>query len=84
MITIYNIRGTNGSGKTHLARSLIADDPRYGKPNMVDLTWYSSPTKVDPLRRNAVEGYDMPHRFPGVNALVVGPYPTACVGLEAV
>ncbi len=84
MITIYQIRGTNGSGKTHLARSLIADDPRYGQPNMVDLTWYSSPTKADPLRRKAVEGYAMPHRFPGVDVLLVGSYRTACGGLDGV
>lgn len=92
MITIYNIRGTNGSGKTTLARSFIAGDPTVapnrpgveGSPTMVDLCWYDSPTKADPDRRKCVEGYASPHLLPGVDALVVGSYRTACGGLDGV
>lgn len=92
MITIYNIRGTNGSGKTTLARAFIAGDPAAtpnrpgveGSPTMVDLTWYSAPTKADPGRRKAVEGYCSPHLLPNTDVLVVGSYRTACGGLDAV
>lgn len=92
MITIYNLRGTNGSGKTTLARSFIAGDPAAvpnrpgveGSPTVVDLTWYDSPTKADPGRRKAVEGYCSPHLLPNTDVLVVGSYRTACGGLDAV
>ena len=50
----------------------------------MDLTWYESPTKANPGRKRAVEGYCSPHLFPGCDALVVGSYRTACGGLDAV
>ena len=91
MITIYNIRGTNGSGKSTLARSFIRGDAaaepnRYveGSPIVVDLCWYDAPTKKDPARRLAVEGYCSPELRPGLDVLVVGSYRTACGGLDAV
>lgn len=86
-ITIYNIRGPNGSGKSTLARSLINGDPaappnrpEVESPTMVDLHWYHSPTKRDPKRRKPVEGYVC--RYPGLEAIVVGSYRTACGGLD--
>lgn len=92
MITLYNIRGTNGSGKTTLARSFIRGDLALpanqrgcpDSPTMVDLTWYASPTKADPQRCKAVEGYASPHLLPNTDVLVVGSYRTACGGLDAV
>jgi hypothetical protein len=92
MITVYNIRGTNGSGKSTLARSFIKGDPaaapnRFGtegSPTMVDLTWYDAPTKRDPRRRLSVQGYAGPRLHPGLDVLVVGPYRTACGGLDGV
>lgn len=92
MITIYNIRGTNGSGKSTLARSFIIGDPNCppnrpgddSSPTMVDLTWYKSPTKREPDRRRAVEGYCSPQIVEGLDVLVVGSYRTACGGLDAV
>lgn len=88
-VTIYNIRGPNGSGKSTLARSLIAGDPAAepnrpgvpGSPTMVDLTWYDAPTKRDPVRRKAVEGYVT--KDDDLEAIVVGSYRTACGGLDA-
>lgn len=88
-ITIYNIRGPNGSGKSTLARSAIAGDPAAapnrpgveGSPTMVDLYWYDAPTKKDPERLKAVEGYVTSR--PDVEAIVVGSYRTACGGLDA-
>ena len=73
---IINIRGTNGSGKTTLVRQLIGE-----KPNPVDLLWYPSPTKRDPDRRKAVEGYgnDWDPRF-----LAIGSYRQGCGGLDTV
>lgn len=88
-ITIYNIRGPNGSGKSTLARSCIMGDPaaepnrpdRKSSPTMVDLHWYASPTKKDPARQKAVEGYVTSRD--DVEAIVVGSYRTACGGLDA-
>lgn len=88
-LTIYNIRGPNGSGKSTLARSLIHGDPAAepnrsgveGSPTMVDLTWFDSPTKKDPARRKAVEGYYS--HFDDLEVIVVGSYRTACGGLDA-
>lgn len=88
-ITIYNIRGPNGSGKSTLARSCIQGNPAElpnrpdlsGSPTMVDLHWYSSPTKKDPERQRSVEGYVT--RRDDVEAIVLGSYRTACGGLDA-
>lgn len=88
-ITIYNIRGPNGSGKSTLARSCIAGDPAAapnrpgvrGSPTMVDLHWYSSPTKKDPKRQKAVEGYVA--RKDNYEVITLGSYRTACGGLDA-
>lgn len=88
-ITIYNIRGPNGSGKSTLARTGIAGDPAElpnrpdlsGSPTMVDLYWYNSPTKKDPARRKAVEGYVT--REGSHEVITVGSYRTACGGLDA-
>jgi predicted ABC-type ATPase len=90
LIYVYSVRGTNGSGKSTLARAFIGGDPaappnRPGdenSPNMVDLARYSSPTKADPGRFKAVEGYVSTQE--DATAIVVGSYRTACGGLDAV
>jgi hypothetical protein len=74
MGTIWNIRGTNGSGKSHLARAFL---PVNLYENSYHLHQYPSPTKKDPDRRVAAKGYVHDH------VGVVGPYETACGGLDA-
>lgn len=71
---IINIRGTNGSGKTTLARSLITPEAQ-----PVDLVWYDNPSKRDPERRSAVEGWGTPGGF-----LAVGKYSTGCGGMDTI
>lgn len=71
---IINIRGTNGSGKTTLARALIGADPQ-----PVDLIRYNAPTKRDPQRRLAVEGYGRPGGF-----LAIGSYKQGCGGMDTI
>lgn len=70
---IINIRGTNGSGKTHLARQLIGPDP-----NPVDLNSYPSPTKKEPGRIRRVEGYG------GNGYLAIGSYRQGCGGMDTI
>lgn len=71
---IINIRGTNGSGKTHLARQLIG-------PNAmpIDLVQYTSPTKREPYRQRWVEGWGVPNRF-----LAIGSYRQGCGGMDTI
>lgn len=71
---IINIRGTNGSGKTHLARQLIAPDP-----TPVDLNWYQAPTKKDPERKLRVEGWGHPGE-----TLAIGSYRQGCGGMDTI
>lgn len=71
---IINIRGTNGSGKTTLARALITP-----AATPVDLLWYDNPTKRDPARRSAVQGWGTPRGF-----LAVGKYSTGCGGMDTI
>jgi hypothetical protein len=81
---VINIRGTNGAGKTTLAKAFLPPNLRgdsHGGP--VDLNWYSSPTKRDPLRQLRVEGY-VRHDEDEPTIAVVGPYRTATGGLDNV
>jgi hypothetical protein len=71
---IINIRGTNGSGKTHLARSLIGPDA-----TPIDLVQYTSPTKKEPNRQRFVEGWGKPGGF-----LAVGSYKQGCGGMDTI
>lgn len=71
---IINIRGTNGSGKTHLARQLIGADA-----HPVDLVWYHAPTKKEPDRRLSVEGWGRPDEF-----FAVGSYKQGCGGMDTI
>ena len=71
---IINIRGTNGSGKTHLARQLIGENA-----TPVDLVTYPSPTKRDPNRVKHVEGWGVPNNF-----LAVGSYRQGCGGMDTI
>lgn len=85
MTTVWNIRGTNGSGKSTLARAFLPDNlagSADGGP--VDLCWYDAPTKRDPSRRLRAEGY-LRHRAGDPLGVVgvIGPYRTACGGLDA-
>jgi hypothetical protein len=87
MGTVYNIRGTNGSGKSTLARAFLPDlkgnaVPCDGGP--VDLNWYDAPTKKDPDRRLRVEGHVKATLGQKLIVGTVGPYRTACGGLDAV
>lgn len=70
MTTVFNIRGTNGSGKTTMARAFLG-------PSKVDLSSYAAPTKKDPGRTL---------RYPGAvtseNDLLLGSYETACGGMD--
>lgn len=71
---IINIRGTNGSGKTYLARQLIGPNPQ-----LVDLLWYPSPTKKDPERKASVEGYGQPGEV-----VAIGSYKQGCGGMDTI
>lgn len=71
---IINIRGTNGSGKTHLARQLIGADA-----HPVDLVWYDAPTKKVPDRKLSVEGWGQPDEF-----FAVGSYKQGCGGMDTI
>lgn len=74
MTTIYQIRGTNGSGKTTVARAFLAPD--YQTQTPVDLSSYPSPTKKDPSRVLRYPGYG----HDGV--LVLGKYDDGCGGMD--
>lgn len=71
---IINIRGTNGSGKTHLARQLIGETAA-----PINLVKYPSPTKKDPNREAFVEGWGTPGGF-----LAVGSYKQGCGGMDTI
>jgi len=77
---VLNIRGTNGSGKSHLVRSMLPT-PEY-RPN-VNLARYDSPTKRYPDRKNVVPGYVLSERDLGLFG-VVGSYETPTGGLDGV
>jgi gluconate kinase len=67
---IINLRGTNGSGKSTVARALLAGrEP-------IDLAPYVTPGG----EKRAVLG----HRVPSLNLIVVGPYRTVCGGCDAI
>lgn len=77
MGTVFQVRGANGSGKSHLVRQLIIE----GKEAVV--AWsYPSPTRRDPSRQLPVPAYRAAN-----GAVVVGPYyrdgsPMATGGLD--
>lgn len=74
---IINIRGTNGSGKTHLARQLIGPDAQ-----PIDLVTYSAPTVKMPTRMKFVEGWGgagSPDTF-----LAIGSYKQGCGGMDTI
>jgi thymidylate kinase len=66
---IINIRGTNGSGKSTIARDFLGDA-------IVELAPYQTPKGA----RKNVMGY---HNR-GLDLIVVGPYRTACGGCDAI
>jgi hypothetical protein len=80
MATVLNIRGTNGSGKTTLARSFLAMHHEGGRSPDFDLVRFPSPTKRDPDRMGGVPGYGRAHD----RTILVGPYHTACGGLDGI
>lgn len=71
---IINIRGTNGSGKTHLARQLIGPDAQ-----PIDLVEYSLPTVKDPDRVKWVEGWGTPGE-----CVAIGSYKQGCGGMDTI
>lgn len=70
---IINIRGTNGSGKTSLVRSILGDNLQ-----PIDLITFPDPTKRDPTRMGWVEGVRGGENF------AIGSYKTACGGLDTI
>jgi hypothetical protein len=77
---VINIRGTNGSGKTTLARSLLLPKHHEGQRPDIELVRYPKPSNRDPDRQGVVPGYVNRAR----EAILVGPYHTACGGLDGV
>jgi cytidylate kinase len=71
-MTIVNLRGCNGSGKSTIARALFQGEDYHE----VDLAPYHTPNGAP---RN-VRGYWVPSR----SLIVVGPYTTDCGGCDAV
>ena len=84
MGTVLSIRGTNGSGKSSIARRFLPSPltgGQHGGP--VNLNWYPSPTKKEPGRQKRVEGYGRDSKQLGCIG-IVGPYKTSCGGLDQV
>lgn len=71
-MTIVNLRGTNGSGKSTVARALLEDAGAYE----VELAAHHSPAG----KPRPVIGYMAPAR----DLIVIGPYRTQCGGCDAV
>lgn len=71
---IINIRGTNGSGKTHLARQLIGPNP-----NFLDLVNYQTQLKAGGFRQKFVEGWGGESDF-----LAIGSYKQGCGGMDTI
>jgi thymidylate kinase len=70
---IVNLRGTNGSGKSTVARGLIMVDP---EARIVYLAEY----KTEAGAERWVPGYHVPK----LDLVVVGPYRTDCGGCDAI
>lgn len=70
-MTIINLRGCNGSGKSTAARALLA-----AGASEIELAPYTTPRG----QRRAVLGYYVP----ALDLVVVGPYRTECGGCDAV
>lgn len=68
---IINLRGTNGSGKSTVARALMGTDPEE-----VELAEFQTPAG----KWRQVIGY----RNPALGLIVVGPYRTDCGGCDGV
>jgi len=71
-VTIVNLRGTNGSGKSTVARALI----EAGETREIDLAPYTTAAG----KPRSVTGYAVP----SLDLIVVGPYRTACGGCDAI
>ena len=67
---IINLRGTSGSGKTHLARQIM---DRFGARKV-----YHKPGRTQPI------GYTFAHPNGGPDLAVVGHYETACGGCDTI
>ena len=72
MTTVFNIRSTNGGGKSTLARAFLTGGER------VNLDLYAAPTKKDPARALPYPGY-YSHTL---DVLTIGSYETACGGMD--
>ena len=71
-MTIVNLRGTNGSGKSTVARALLSWGPHTG----IDLAPYTTPKGAP----RVVKGYHVLEH----DLIVVGPYTTDCGGCDAI
>lgn len=70
---IINLRGTNGSGKTFLARQLIGE-----RAAPIDLLWYDAPTKKEPERKKSLEGWGC------AEFIAIGSYKQGCGGMDTI
>lgn len=70
---IINLRGTNGSGKSTVARGLMAHDPATKIVNL-------APSGQKGLVETFVQGYHVPN----LDLCVVGLYKTACGGCDGI
>jgi hypothetical protein len=70
MTTVWQIRSTNGGGKSTVARAFLGPYP-------VDLSPYAAPTKRDPARTLRYPGYG-----DEADNLLLGSYATACGGMD--
>lgn len=75
---IFNIRGTNGSGKSTIAESFIKKGAEE-----VDLVIYEAPTKRKPENRKIVKGYLSQWADIG-SVCVVGPYTNKIGGMDRI
>lgn len=83
MATVWNIRGTNGSGKSHLVRCFLPPSC-WAEPNAV-LGHYPSPTRVDPDRVKPVPGHVVNFHEAGYvpfSVGAVGSYATPTGGMD--
>lgn len=74
---LLNIRGTNGSGKTTVAKSLML--PRPVEPVLMSKQEVVSPTKSDPNRIRIREVWGTPCQYDGI---ILGTYKKSCGGCD--
>jgi predicted kinase len=74
---LLNIRGTNGSGKTTIANSLMLDERP--EPVLMATQEVPAPTKRDPDRMRTREVWGTPCKY---NGIILGTYRKSCGGCD--